>query len=102
MLIAAIKRRKTVLKERDARPQTPLDRLLWGETDLEEFLSLDDIDVLISLKRHEELKDPIFSYLSESILNRKLFRSLIQNHPFPDQEFVNIRRSEERRVGNEE
>lgn len=91
MLISAIKRRKSVLKERNIdRPETPLDRLLLGKTELEEFLSLDDTDVLISLKRHEELKDPIFSYLSESILNRKLFRSLIQNQPFPGREIEYI------------
>jgi len=91
MLISSIMRRKRILQDRGAVDvANPLDKMLLGRAGLDDFLSLDDIDVMISLKRHEDLEDPLFSYLSKSILNRKLFRSIIRNQPFPEEEILLI------------
>lgn len=91
MLISAIMRRKSVLQDRGIENAvSPLDKMLLGQSDLHDFLKLDDADVMIALKRHEDFDDPLFSYLSKSILDRKLFRSLLRNQPFPEGEMTKI------------
>ena len=49
---------------------------------LDKFCRLDDSDILYTLKMQEFSEDKILKYLSQSILNRRLFRIYLQNIPF--------------------
>lgn len=83
MLISAIHRRQRILLERGG-VVSALDEVLTGNGDLYTFLALDDADVIMALKLHEEFEDPLYTYLSKGLLERKLFRSVIRNQPFPE------------------
>ena len=49
------------------------------------FARLDDYDIFAALKNFTENDDPLLSFLSESILNRRLFKVELKNLPFePD------------------
>jgi len=49
---------------------------------LEKYASLDDIDILAALKNWSTHEDFILSFLSKSIIERKLFKIKMQNEPF--------------------
>lgn len=49
---------------------------------IEDFARLDDFDIIASLKLWSSSSDFILSFLSRSILDRKLFKSALQNEPF--------------------
>ena len=49
---------------------------------IEDFARLDDFDIIASLKLWSSSSDFILSYLSRSILDRKLFKTELQNEPF--------------------
>lgn len=49
---------------------------------VEDFAILDDFDIIASLKLWSKSNDFILSYLSRSILDRKLFKTELQNVPF--------------------
>ena len=49
---------------------------------VERFAKLDDFDIIASLKVWSTNSDFVLSYLSESILNRKLFKLEWRNEPF--------------------
>lgn len=59
-------------------------KLLAGDDSLDLFLELDDTDVIFALKNHALFSDPLLTYLSEGILERKLFRSRLSTKPFPE------------------
>ena len=46
------------------------------------YAQLDDFDIMTSIKEWTKHKDPILSYLSQCIINRKLFRIELQDQPF--------------------
>lgn len=48
------------------------------------FSKLDDSDIAACLKEWAEDEDPVLSELCERILNRRLFKILLQNTPFSD------------------
>jgi len=50
---------------------------------LEAFTSLDDVDVLSSVKESINHPDPVLSYLSTSILNRRLHKLFLSDDPIP-------------------
>ncbi len=50
---------------------------------LETFAQLDDYDVLSSIKVWVNHKDPILSTLSKWLINRQLYKIVINNKPFP-------------------
>ncbi len=54
---------------------------------IENFLKLDDYDISTSMKIWINHPDTILSYLSNSIINRKLFRIILQNEKF-DKQYV--------------
>jgi hypothetical protein len=54
---------------------------------LEQFAALDDFDVVSALKIWTQFEDRILSFLSSSILNRKLFRLEFSDTPF-DESYV--------------
>jgi len=49
---------------------------------LEKYASLDDIDILAALKNWTSHDDYVLSFLSKSIIERKLFKIKLQNEPF--------------------
>lgn len=58
---------------------------------VERFALLDDYDIIASLKLWSNHSDYVLSLLSESILNRKLFKLELQNEPFSSDVLDNIR-----------
>lgn len=54
---------------------------------LENFALLDDTDIYASIKVWALHEDPVLSYLSNSLVNRKLFRAELQYGPF-DPEYI--------------
>jgi len=50
---------------------------------LDNFAKLDDFDVFSSLKTFMGHNDPVLSYLSSCLVNRRLFRIEIRDEPFP-------------------
>ena len=51
---------------------------------LKNYSKLDDNDIAASLKLWREADDKVLSFLSENMLNRKLFKIDLQNAPFDD------------------
>ncbi len=49
---------------------------------LEAYSTLDDFDILTSIKEWTRHEDPILAYLSNSIINRRLFKIELQNEQF--------------------
>jgi HD superfamily phosphohydrolase len=64
------------------------NRLIEGRKALDLFASLDDNDIFASVKEWQEHPDPVLSYLSGCIINRKLYRIKISNKPIPDQKLT--------------
>ncbi|MEI6433410.1 MAG: HD domain-containing protein [Bacteroidota bacterium] len=60
---------------------------------LDQFAQLDDYDIFSSIKTWRENPDPILSYLSDNLVNRKLFRVEMQSEPF-DPVYVETLRSQ--------
>ena len=50
-----------------------------GEKELDAFCNLDDHDVWASIKKWQQSSDQILSFLSKSLLNRRLFKIKLQN-----------------------
>lgn len=54
---------------------------------LDKFSKLDDYDIFNSIKVWTEHDDKVLSFLSRSLVNRRLFKVILQNKPF-DKEFI--------------
>ena len=54
------------------------------DEELDLFLQLDDVDIMQLIKRAGRSNDRVVQIISDSLLNRKLFRVLIQDKPFED------------------
>jgi HD superfamily phosphohydrolase len=71
---------------------SPLSAFLLGnisdnmEDNLDLFCMLDDTDVVASIKKWSLNQDRVLSYLSKSILNRKLLKIRLQTAPIPEDE----------------
>lgn len=59
---------------------------------LEHFLSLDDYDVVSALKSWTRCEDQLLAFLSQSLLQRRLFRLELSNRPFDRSYVESIRR----------
>ena len=59
---------------------------------LKEFSKLDDFDILASLKEWMNNNDFILSFLSTSIINRKLFKIEVQDKPFSKKYILAIKK----------
>ncbi|MEJ8757352.1 HD domain-containing protein [Pontibacter sp. H259] len=57
---------------------------------LERFVSLDDHDIWSGIKQWASHEDPILSYLSKCILNRKLFKVIISSKPIEEDMMLGI------------
>lgn len=61
------------------------------QTILHHFSRLDDNDIYFALKQFADCDDPILSYLSNCLLNRKLLKIELQNAPFESDYIEQIR-----------
>ena len=57
---------------------------------IEDFARLDDFDIIASLKMWSTASDYVLSFLSRSILDRKLFKTELQNEPFSNKNIEDI------------
>lgn len=58
-----------------------------SEEVIEQFCQLDDTDVVYSLKRQMGSEDKVLSYLSNSLINRRLSRVSMQNEPIEEEDY---------------
>ena len=54
------------------------------------FAGLDDYDLLASIKHWQYHEDRVLAYLSDCLINRKLFKIKISNKPFPEKTIQSI------------
>jgi len=52
---------------------------------LDKFTDLDDFDIFTSIKEWRKSSDKVLSFLSNSLVNRQLFRIEFSNNPFPEE-----------------
>lgn len=57
---------------------------------LDQFAQLDDHDIMASIKVWVNHEDKILSYLSKSLIHRKLFKVKIQNKPFHEEDYEEL------------
>ena len=60
------------------------NRMIAGRPALDLFASLDDNDIIASIKEWQENPDPVLSYLSKCMINRRLFKIKISKKPIPE------------------
>lgn len=93
MLRNTLKRARQLVQNEQALPGSPaLLHFLKNEYDMHDFenheqllhtyANLDDFDVMMALKLWTHHEDKALSFLSQSILDRKLFKVELQNTPF--------------------
>ncbi len=101
MLKELVQRIKLLIRENKFQEKdwTDLTRFLKDVQDgiindtnyLKTFATLDDIDVMANVKLLVNHPDFIVSYLSKSILHRRLFALEMQNSPFKSDQILNTR-----------
>jgi len=67
------------------------NRLVDGRPALDLFASLDDNDIIASIKEWQNHKDPILSYLSGCIINRRLYKIKISKKPISEQKIASLK-----------
>ncbi len=67
--------------------------------DLQHFVQLDDTDIWNALKLWQNHNDTILALLAQSIVQRKLPRSVIQQKPFSEVEIQSLKTQTENRLG---
>jgi uncharacterized protein len=67
------------------------NRLVNGRPVLDLFANLDDNDIIASIKEWQNHPDPILSYLSNCMINRRLFKIKISKKPFSEQKIALLR-----------
>ncbi len=91
LLLANIMQYVRFLVEEDKLKEVPKNLMyffkhktvsLKSEAQLHRFSELDDIDILAGIKSWQHHPDPILSSYASRILNRKLMKVRLQNHPF--------------------
>lgn len=60
------------------------NRPIEGRQTIDLFISLDDNDIIASIKEWQNHPDQVLSYLSRSIINRRLYKIKISKKPIPD------------------
>jgi hypothetical protein len=102
MLIYALRRAKSLVRNGTAVFSSPslsffLEKDVLkadfeqNDTVLEKFASLDDYDILQSLKVWSTHVDPTLSFLSSSIVNRNLFKIEISKKPFTEGDIAEVK-----------
>ncbi len=77
--------------DNDIESEASLFTEINGQTPLDAFIKLDDSDIISCVKEWQFCDDEILSYLSKSLINRKLFKCKIQEQPFGDDEISTIK-----------
>lgn len=67
------------------------NRTVDGRPTLDLFTSLDDNDIIASIKEWQDHPDTALSYLASCIINRRLFKIKISKKPFPEQKIILLR-----------
>lgn len=98
MLVSYFLRLKEVFLDYDNWIITPaFDRILKASSRsdvlLEDYTSIDDYDVMLLLKSTQTHSDPILSYLSKSIINRRLLKCQLQNDTFQKSYVISLKTS---------
>jgi hypothetical protein len=99
MLIRTLERAKELAGQGIELPVSPpLHRFLYHNYNtadfkndpalLDDFAKLDDFDIISAIKNWINSSDSALSFLSERLINRRLFKTLLRNQPF-EQEFIN-------------
>ncbi|MEY3542466.1 MAG: hypothetical protein RLZZ204_1278 [Bacteroidota bacterium] len=84
---------------KDIDQKDELSHLLFGNlrqinrTDLEKFCTLDDSDVVNSIKKWRNYEDTVLSILCNALLNRKLLKLRLQNAPITLEEVFEKRKT---------
>ncbi len=73
------------------KDQVLLEDFQENPTLLDHFASLDDYDIWGSIKFWKDHQDPILKYLSNSLLNRQLFKIRLSNEPLSKKEIDRLR-----------
>ena len=63
---------------------------------LNQFGSLDDYDVVMGMKNWVDHSNPVLSFLSKSLLHRKLFKIELGNEPIAEEKILQIQRKLEK------
>lgn len=64
------------------------NRTVKGRSAIDLFVSLDDNDIIASIKEWQNHPDKVLSYLSRSIINRRLYKIKISKKPISDQKIL--------------
>ncbi|CAN5732988.1 HD domain-containing protein [soil metagenome] len=103
MLLRTLQRARQLARAGENVPASPpLHFFLTQEVTLEEFrqndtafhhfIALDDIDIWSGIKEWASHPDRVLSFLSRSLLDRRLFRVVISATPFPEQKLAELAR----------
>jgi uncharacterized protein len=101
MVLRTVQRARELLQQGMDVPASPclkfflssnltLEDFQRDNTILERFVSLDDHDIWSGIKEWSAHHDPVISYLSKSILNRKLFKVYISSKPIDEEMMLGI------------
>jgi uncharacterized protein len=67
------------------------NRMFEGRPVLDLFVSLDDNDIIASIKEWQDHPDAVLSYLAQCIINRRLYKIEINNEPVSEQKIALIK-----------
>ncbi len=87
MLIRIMERIQSIYHDHDDWVVTPaLDRILRAtsrdEVDLEDYVALDDHDIMVLVKSCVDHNDDVLALLSKGIVNRQIFKTILRDKPF--------------------
>lgn len=91
MLIRILERIREIYDQHDDWVVTPaLDRIIRAKTReevaLEDYVALDDHDIMVLVKSCAIHKDKVLSVLASGIVNRQIFKTILQDAPFEPEE----------------
>ncbi len=81
---------KVFLKEQVTLDDFIHNRTLCGRKALDLFAGLDDNDIFASIKEWQEHPDPVLSYLSKCMINRRLYKIKISNKPISEKKIASL------------
>ncbi len=82
---------KAFLRNKITLDDFTFNRLIDGRPALELFASLDDNDIMASIKEWQNHPDLILSYLSGCVINRRLYKIKISKKPIPEQKIAGLK-----------
>lgn len=79
----------------------PKDLTQYKKEILHHYTQLDDVDVVSSLKHWCSHDDKVLAFISQGLVNRRLFRIEIQEKPFENDKINKLHRSVRQKVGSD-